>query len=88
MPALDTAILKYTDAPNGVPDNILLARVQDNGTDSIVGIATYYASLTSMPQLVFDHETKFLYAFHSALTFGFVNNDYNYRHIWMRYSED
>jgi hypothetical protein len=88
MPALDTAILKHTDAPNGVPDNILLARVQDNGTDSIVGIATYYGSLTSMPQLVFDHETKFLYAFYSALTLGFVNNDYNYRHIWMRYSED
>ncbi|HMM11298.1 MAG TPA: T9SS type A sorting domain-containing protein [Bacteroidales bacterium] len=88
MPPLDTTILKHTDAPDGVPDNILLARVQDNGTDSIVGIATYYASLTSMPQLVFDRQTKFLYAFYSALTLGFVNNDYNYRHIWMRYSED
>ncbi|MBK9290099.1 MAG: T9SS type A sorting domain-containing protein [Bacteroidetes bacterium] len=88
MPALDTTILKHTDAPDGVPESILIARVQDNGTDSIVGIPTYYGSLTSMPQLVFDHETKFLYVFYSALTLGFVNNDYNYRHIWMRYSED
>lgn len=88
MPPLDTTILKRTDAPNGVPESILLARVQNNGTDSIVGIPTYYASLTSMPQLVFDRQTKFLYAFYSALTLGFFNNDYNYRHIWMRYSED
>lgn len=88
MPVLDSAVLKHTDSPIGVPSQYLLAQVVDNGTDSLVGIATYYASLTSMPQLVFDHESKFLYAFYSALTLGFSSNDLNYRHIWMRYSED
>jgi len=89
MPPLDsTKVTANILDPSGMPPQYLLAEVVDNGTDSIVGVATYQASLTSMPQLVFDYEKKFLYAFWSGLTLGFSTDDYNYRHIWMRYSED
>jgi hypothetical protein len=46
------------------------------------------ASLTSMSQLAFDHNSKILYAFYSGIAIGFDNEDFNYRHIWMRFSED
>lgn len=89
LPPLDsTKVTANTLDPSGVPAQYLLAEVMDNGTDSIVGVATFQASLTSMPQLVFDHNAKILYAFYSALTLGFSNGDYNYRHVWMRFSED
>jgi hypothetical protein len=74
--------------PSAMPAQYLLAELTDNGVDTIIGVATYYGSITTMPQLVFDHETKFLYAFYSALTLGFATDEYNYRHIWMKYSED
>lgn len=67
----------------------LLAEVQENEAgDSIIGTPTYQASLTSMPQLAFDHESKILYAFYSGLSLGFATEEFNYRHIWMRFSED
>lgn len=67
----------------------LLAEVFDNEVDDIVGVARYQASLTSMPQLVFDYDTKIMYAFYSALTLGSESaTELNYRHIWMRFSED
>lgn len=68
-----------------------LAEVIETANDSISGLLTpnYYASLTSMPQLVFDHQNKILYAFYSAISPGYVNtNDENYRHIWFRFSDD
>lgn len=89
MPAMDSTAL--TDSILNIVNMnpmYLLAEVYDNGVDDIIGVATYQASLTSMPQLVFDEETKILYAFYSALTLGFATEDYNYRHIWMRFSED
>ncbi len=90
MPAMDSTAL--TDSILdlvSVNPMYLLAEVYDNGVDDIVGVAKYQASLTSMPQLVFDHNSKVLYAFYSALTLGFVSaEDFNYRHIWMRFSED
>ncbi len=90
MPPMDSTAL--TDSIlNLVSMNpmYLLAEVYDNGVDELASIAKYQASLTSMPQLVFDHNSKILYAFYSAVTLGFVSSDdYNYRHIWMRFSED
>jgi hypothetical protein len=67
----------------------LLAEVQDNEAgDTIIGTPTYQGSLTSMPQLAFDHDSKILYAFYAGLSLGFATEDFNYRHIWMRFSED
>jgi hypothetical protein len=89
LPPLDsTKVTSNILDPSGVPSQYLLAEVVDNGTDSIVGVATFQASLTSMPQLVFDQNAKILYAFYSALTLGFSNGENNYRHVWMRFSED
>lgn len=89
MPPLDsTKVTANILDPSGMPSQYLLAEVVDNGTDSIIGVATFQASLTSMPQLVFDHNAKILYAFYSALTLGFSNGELNYRHIWMRFSEN
>lgn len=88
LPPLDSTIVTANILNPNIPAPYLLASVVDNGTDSIVGVATFQASLTSMPQLVFDNNNKILYAFYSALTLGFHNGDNNYRHIWMRFSED
>ncbi len=89
LPPLDSTMVGSDIAdPTSMPSEYLLAWLEDNEVDSIVGVATYYGGITSMPQLVFDYESKFLYAFYSALTIGFATEDYNYRHIWMKYSED
>jgi hypothetical protein len=73
---------------SGVPSQYLLAEVQEHGEDTIIGLANYQASLTSMPQLAFDHTNKLLYAFYSGLSLGFATEDFNYRHIWYRFSDD
>ena len=89
MPAMDSTAL--TDSILNVVNvnpMYLLAEVYDNGIDDIVDVARYQASLTSMPQLVFDESRKILYAFYSAITLGFDNDEFNYRHIWYRFSED
>lgn len=92
MAPLDTTKVAsgITDV-SGVAPGYLLAELIETATDTLSSLLTpnYYASLTSMPQLVFDYEKKILYAFYSAITPGYVNNDgQNYRHIWMRFSED
>lgn len=74
--------------PSVVAPGYLLAELYDNGVDTIVGVATYQASLSSMPQLAFDYNTNILYAFYSNLTLGFDNTEFNFRHVWMRFSED
>jgi hypothetical protein len=89
LPPMDSVIVTSNILdPSGMPSQYLLAEVVDNGVDSIVGVATYQASLTSMPQLAFDYESNILYAFYSGLTLGFDNTEFNYRHIWFRFSED
>ena len=70
----------------------LAAWVQDNEEDTIVDVAPYYASLSSMPQLVASRDEfgqKIIQIFYSGLTLGFVSEDpqYNYRHIWGRFTE-
>jgi len=65
----------------------LLAEVQDNEAgDTIIGVATYQASLTSFPQLM--EKDGQIYAFYSALSLGFDNTVNNYRHVWGRVSEN
>ncbi|HEY9018855.1 T9SS type A sorting domain-containing protein [Thiomicrospira sp.] len=64
----------------------LLAEVQENGDDTIIGVATYQASLTSFPQLM--EKDGQIYAFYSALSLGFDNTVNNYRHVWGRVSEN
>ncbi len=71
-----------------VSPQYLLAEAQDHGDDTIVGLPTYQASLTSMPQLAFDHTNKLLYAFYSGVSLGFATEEFNFRHIWYRFSDD
>jgi hypothetical protein len=73
--------------PAWLRDNgYLLAEVQDNGDDTIIGVATYQASLTSFPQLM--EKDGQIYCFYSALSLGFDNTVNNYRHVWGRVSEN
>ena len=87
MPALDSAMIgsDVFDLDKLEANGYLLARVQDHGDDTIVGIATYQAALTSMPQLV--NKDGFIYAQYSAVSLGFDNSEFNYRHIWGEVSE-
>jgi hypothetical protein len=91
MPAMDSVSVGNDILnPSLVMDPMyLLAEVQDNEAgDTIIGTPTYQASLTSMPQLAFDHNNQILYAFYAGLSLGFNTEEFNYRHIWMRFSED
>lgn len=91
MPALDTAQIKAEILPDDWSDfpiyqnGQLAAWTQPNGEDTIVGVATYYASLTSMPQIVI-HD-GIVQIFTSSLAVGFDNEEYNFRHIWGTFTE-
>jgi len=96
MPVLDTAMIQADILPedwttmNLYQNGMLAAWTQSNGEDTLVGVATYYASLTSMPQLVITHDamgTQIVQLFYSAVSVGFDNTEYNFRHIWGRYTE-
>ncbi len=70
----------------------LAAWVQPHGNDTIVGVAPYYASLVSMPQLAVTRDgdgNKIVTIFYSGLAVGFSNAELsqNYRHIWTRKTE-
>ena len=91
MPAMDSASIGSDILnPSLVTDPMyLLAEVQENEAgDTIIGTPTYQGSLTTMAQLAFDYDNQILYAFYSGLTLGFNTEEFNYRHIWMRFSED
>ncbi len=91
MPAMDTTIIgsEILEPQGIVPDEYLLAELFDNGEELLeLLVPNYYASLTSMPYLVFDPVEKILYCFYSAITLGYDNGETNYRHIWMRFSDD
>jgi len=91
MPPLDSADLGSEIIPDDweqtwlYQNGNLAAWVQPNGNDTIIGVAYYGLSLTSMPQLVL-HD-GILQLFYSPLTLGFDNTTNNYRHIWGRYTE-
>jgi len=96
MPALDTAMIQADILPedwttmNLYQNGNLAAWTQPNGEDTLVGIATYYASLTSMPQLVAFRDgngNKIIQVFYSAVSVGFDNSENNFRHIWGRFTE-
>ena len=91
MEPLETAKIGATILPEDWTDTWLYqhgnlaAWAQPNGNDTIVGIATYYASLTSMPQMVY-YEGKIQF-FYSGVSLGYDNTVNNYRHIWGRFTE-
>lgn len=87
-PALDSVKIGHDILdPVWLRDNgYLLAEVQENGDDTIIGVATYQASLTSFPQLMVKDNQ--IYAFFSSLSLGFDNTVNNYRHVWGRVSEN
>ena len=91
MPALDTAQIKADILPDDWSDfpiyqnGQLAAWTQPNGDDTIVAVAVYQASLTSMPQIVI-HD-GIIQIFSSALAVGYDNEEYNFRHIWGCFTE-
>jgi len=96
MPALDTAMIQADILPddwttmNLYQNGNLAAWTQPNGEDTLVGIAPYFASLTSMPQLVAFRDgngNKIIQVFYSAVSVGFDNSENNFRHIWGRFTE-
>jgi len=100
MEALDTASIQADILPADwskmelYKNGQLFAWTQDHGEDTIVGIAPYFASLTSMPTLVATRDaagTKIIQCFYGAVSLGFsikVNDvPQNYRHIWGRFTE-
>ncbi len=98
MTSLDTAMIQSEILPedwstmNLYQNGNLMAWTQPHGEDTIVGVAYYGASLTSMPQLVAHRDEfgqKIIQVFYSALTVGFTDEDgiSNYRHIWGRSTE-
>jgi len=96
MPALDTAMIQADILPsdwttmNLYQNGNLAAWTQEHGTDTIVGVAPYFASLTSMPQLVITRDafgTQIVQVFYSAVSVGFDNSEFNFRHIWGRFTE-
>ena len=98
MPPLDTAQITNEVLPSDWSNHPLylhgqlVAWTQPQGDDTIIGVAPYYASLTSMPQLAVtrdDNGTKIVTFFYSALTLNVYNSELNqnYRHIWTRHTE-
>jgi len=98
MAPLDTAQLTNEILPSDWSNHPLYlngqlaAWTQPHGDDTIVGVAPYYASLTSMPQLAVTTDgdgTQIVTFFYSALAVGFSNAELsqNYRHIWTRHTE-
>lgn len=68
----------------------LAAWTQPNGEDTIVGVAYYGASLTSMPQIITyrnEMDVNIVQVNYSALAVGFVNSETNFRHVWSRFTE-
>ncbi len=96
MPALDTAAIQADILPddwstmNLYQSGNLAAWTQPNGDDTLVGIAPYYGSLTSMPQLVItrdENNVQIVQVFYSAVSVGFDNSELNFRHIWGTFTE-
>lgn len=63
----------------------LAAWTQPYEEDTIVDVAIYQASLTSMPQMTIHNGV--IKIFYDALAVGFDNEEYNFRHIWDRFTE-
>lgn len=91
MAPLDTAKVGAAIIPDDwtttylYQNGLLAAWAQPNGDDTIVGVAPYYASLTSMPQMVLH--SGIMQIFYSGLAVGYDNTVNNYRHIWGRFTE-
>ena len=91
MEPLDTAQIRNDIIPEDwselpiYQNGQLAAWTQPNGDDTLVGIAPYYASLTSMPQMTIHN--GIIQIFYSAVSVGYATEEYNYRHIWGVFTE-
>jgi hypothetical protein len=93
QPVLDTVKMGHEIIPEDWPNTYLAlnghlaANIQENDEgDTIVGVSTYFKSLTSMPQIVY-HD-GIIQVFFTMLAVGFDNTIFNYRHINGRFTED
>lgn len=98
MDPLDTANITNDIIPDNWENHPLYlngqlaAWTQPHENDTIVGVAPYYASLTSMPQISVKRDingVNIVTVIYSALAVGFSNAELNqnYRHIWERNTE-
>jgi len=88
MASLDSTIIgsDVFDLDNLENDGYLVGRVQEYGSDSIIDITTYEASLTGMPQIAIN-ECNDIFVSWSGVAAGFDNGEKNYRHVWGRFRE-
>jgi len=87
MAALDSAAIGHDNDLTLLEDaGYLAARVQEHGEDTLIDIATYQSSMTSMPAMALVDGQ--IYLFYSGIALGFDNDEFNYRHIWYVVSED
>jgi hypothetical protein len=98
MPALDTGDITNDIIPDDWTAHPLYAKgelaawTQPHEDDTIVGVAPYYASLVSMPQIAITDDpsgNQIVTVFHSGLAVGFANQELgqNYRHIFVSRTE-
>ncbi len=60
--------------------------IDNNGEINIIWdeIAYYYLGLSSMPQIIYDHDYNILVVIYSSVTEGYDNAVSSYRHLWQR----
>ena len=87
MPALDSTMIGHdNDLTSLEASGNLAARVQEHGEDTLLDIATYQSSMTTMPAMTLVDGQ--IYIFYSGIALGFDDGTSNYRHIWYVVSED
>jgi len=82
MPTMTS--LKYEDLE--VSGNLIGWTQDINGNDTVlefIDAATYYMSVTSMPNLTVDENDR-VYAFFTSIMEGYDNGNQNYRHVYGR----
>lgn len=92
MDPMDTATVGATVIYN-VPEELInegyIIDYVDDPFDSLAADVTraYETSLTSQPQIIFDEFNNIIVTY-QRLTQGYVNGDFNYRHVWQAWSYD
>lgn len=92
MNPLDTATVGATGVyivPETLADEGYLLDEVDDPFDSLAADVTraYETGIVSQPQIVFDDYNNIIVTY-QKLAQGFVNGDFNYRHVWQAWSYD
>jgi hypothetical protein len=87
MPVLDSTIISTYTLDFLEAAGNLIGRIVDPGMSGIMEFPSYYASLTSHPQLIIDQSNR-IFALWSGAAPGYNNGVWNYRHIYGNSSND